>query len=199
MGLLEKIKKGNMDTPLRMLLYGVEGIGKSTFAAASERPIFACAEDGLGPALTDVERVNIAAFPELLELIRDLRTAKHEYKTLVIDTADWLEAMIYAYICQRDSKSGIEDYGYGKGYMAAQQELRLLLSQLDLLRTERGMHLILLAHALIKPYQNPVGDNYDRFIMKGNEKITGLLREWADVVLFARYEVFVTKDNKKAV
>jgi hypothetical protein len=195
--MLARVKQGDADAPNRTLLYGVEGIGKSTWGSQSARPIFICAEDGLGKTLDHVPRITVTSYAEILEIIHELRTMDHEYKSLNIDTFDMTEALIYEFVCKRDGKASIEDYGYGKGYTAAQTELRNLLALLDRLRTEKKMEIIFLAHAQIKSFQNPAGDNYDRYIMKGNEKMTGLLKEWCDVVLFARYEVHVKKDSPK--
>jgi hypothetical protein len=198
-GILSRIKKGSASTPNRILLYGVEGIGKSTWAASAPAPIFICAEDGLGPALAHVDRIPVTSYAEVLAAIAELRQAQHDYKTVVIDTADWLEALIQDEVCEQASYEAMfGEKSYQRGYKVMFEKLRGLLSQLDLLRAERGVEIIMLAHALQKPYNNPLGDNFDRFIMKGNEKFTGLLKEWVDVLLFARYEVFVQKDSKKA-
>ena len=199
MGIMTDIKKGKADAPNRILLYGVEGIGKSTWAAGAPRPLFICAEDGLGAALTQAERLNVDDYGAVLRLVAELRTDAHPYQTLAIDTADWLEPLIHAYICKRDGHANVEAYGYGKGYGVALTELRALLANLDNLRAARGMQIIFLAHAKIKTFTNPTGENYDRYQTKTNEQFGGLLKEWADIVMFARYEVFVKKDNKQAV
>jgi hypothetical protein len=199
MSLIDRIKKGPAYKPRRILLYGVEGIGKSTWASQAAKNIFLCAENGLPESLNHVDRINVASFKDLLAAIQALRDEKHDFKTVTIDTFDWLEPLLYAYICDRDGQPNIEDYGYGKGYTAAQQELRSLLAQLERLAEDRQMDVIILAHAMIKTFNNPSGDNFDRYIMKGNDKLSGLLKEWATAVLFARYEVFTKKAGKQDV
>lgn len=196
-GILSKIKKGASDIPKRVLLYGVEGIGKSTFGASAPKPLFLCAEDGLGDSLNHIDRIQINDMDDVYAAIDELTREDHEFQTVVIDTADWLESLIYRYICKRDNKDGVEDYGYGKGYVAAQEALRTLHARLDDLRRAKKMGVIVLAHAQIKPFNNPMGDNYDRYIMKGHEKLSGLWKEWVDIILFARYETFVQKESKK--
>ena len=198
MNMLERIKKGNPDSPQRILLYGVEGIGKSTWASHAPGGVFLCSEDGLGPALNHVDRIVAENYQDVLATIDELRSSDHKFQTIIVDTVDWLEPLIHDFICARDGKTDIEAYGYGKGYTAAQTELRKLLAQLDLLRRNRRMGVIFLAHSMIKTFQNPTGDNYDRYIMKGNEKFSGLLKEWLDEIFFARYEVYVKKDSKTA-
>lgn len=190
--LLSAVKTGRLAKPMRILLYGVEKIGKSTFAAESPTPIFIGAEDGT--AMLDVARFpQPESFADVTAMIAELSAEPHEYKTLVIDTLDWLEPMLWAFICARDKKVDVESYGYGKGYTAALDEWRVLLAQLERLRAARSMHIILLAHSWVKPYKNPVGDDYDRFEMKLNAKAGGLVKEWCDAVLFARHETFAVK------
>lgn len=190
------VVKGRLQKPPRVLLYGVEKIGKSTFAAASESPIFLCAEDGTSEL--DVERFpEPRTWAEVLEALDALAADPHGYKTLVIDTLDWLEPLCWAFVCAKGHKSSIEDFGYGKGYNAAVDEWRVLLARLDRLRSARGMGIVLLAHSWIKQFKNPTGDDYDRHELKVHAKSGGLIKEWCDAVLFATYETYThSKDGR---
>lgn len=192
--ILQKIKRGGESLPPRVLLSGPEGIGKSTFAASAPSPIFIAQEDGL-TGLDHVERLTPESFGEVLALVDSLAATETDFKTVVIDTMDWLERSIHAYVCQRDGKAGIEDYGYGKGYKVAEAELTLLLSKLDALRHNRKMGVILLSHVAIRTFNSPDGESWDRYEMKGHKGFTGILREWPDACLFAVYEVFKKKDR----
>lgn len=194
---LASITKGKLDAPMRVVLYGVEGIGKSTFAAASPSPIFIGAEDGT--AQLDVARFSPENWEEVIEALRTLTNDTHAYRTVVLDTLDWAEPLIWAHICKRDGKTSIEDYGYGKGYKAAIDEWRILLSHLDRLRKTKGMSVILLGHSWVKPYKNPSGEDYDRYGLKLHAEAGGLLKEWADCVLFANYETYAAKEKGKRV
>ena len=129
-----------------------------------------------------------------------LATEEHEYRTLVIDTLDWMEPLCWDHICSAGGKQSIEDFGYGKGYTSALEEWRKLLSRIDHLRTSKGMHVVALAHAWIRPFQNPLGDNFDRYELKLHNRAAGLWKEWIDAVLFAVYEDFTRKqgDHGKA-
>ena len=127
--------------------------------------------------------------------IDDLLTAEHDFKTLVIDTVDRLEPLLWAYICERDSKrfrpalvSSIESYGYGKGYQHALDEWRALCGKLDQLRTKRGMSVVFVGHAQVKTFHNPEGDDYDRYSLRLHEKASGFVREWCDVLGFCCFE-----------
>ena len=191
MSILSKIKRGDASLPDRVLLAGPEGIGKSTFASGAPAPLFICAEDGL-KGLDHVQRLSPESLQEVHQIIDELIVDRKGYKTLVIDTADWLERLIYAGICQRDGKSNIEDYGYGKGYVIAENELVNILGKLDKLRS-KGMGIVILSHVQIKTFNDPTGESWDRYEMKGHKRMTGILREWTDACLFAVREVVKTK------
>jgi hypothetical protein len=192
---LSSVVKGKQAQPIRALVYGVEGIGKSSFGAAAPAPIFLGAEDGTAQ-LDTVRFPSPESWEEVMDAVRLLTTETHEYKTLVVDTLDWAEPLLWAYICKRDNQKDIEGYGYGKGFQAALDEWRVLLAALEKLRRTKGMHVVLIAHSWVKAFKNPQGEDYDRYEMKLNAKAAGLLKEWADCVLFAQYETLVSKDGK---
>jgi hypothetical protein len=192
--ILQKIKRGGESLPPRVSLAGPEGIGKSTFGASAPAPLFISQEDGL-TGLDHVARLTPESFADVLAIVDELTANGSEYKTLVIDTMDWLERSIHSYVCTRDGKASIEDYGYGKGYKVAEQELVLLLSKLDALRQRQKMGIILLSHVHIKPFNSPDGTAWDRYENKGHKGFTGILREWPDACLFAVYEVFKSKEK----
>lgn len=193
---LGAVVKGKLQKPPRVLLFGVDKIGKSTFAANAPSPIFICAEDG-------TSELNVERFPEpktwteTLEAVDVLATSDHPYKTLVIDTLDWLEPLCWAHVCSKGGKPDIESFGFGKGYTAALDEWRALLARLDRVRAVKQMEIILLCHAWIKPFKNPEGDDFDRYELKLHAKTGGLIKEWVDAVLFATFEVFThSKDGR---
>lgn len=192
---LKAITKGRQRAPMRVLLYGVEGVGKSTFGSASPDPVFLGPEDGTG-------RLEVARFPvpetwaDVMEAIQTLTVDTHEYRTLVIDTLDWLEPLLWRHVCEVAGEATIESFGYGKGYQVALDGWRVLLAAIERLRAARGMAIVLLAHCQIRPFKNPEGDDYDRYELKLNAKAGGLLKEWVDAVLFANHETFAQKDAK---
>jgi hypothetical protein len=164
---LARVSKGKVARPLWTHLYGPEGMGKSTFGARAPEPIFIDAEDGTANIDTtrfvfdDAGRTKPKDWPEVLEAIRTLDREEHPYRTLVLDTVDALEALIWAHICKRDGKTSIEDYGFGKGYVAAVDEWRLLIAALERIRA-KGMNVITLGHSIVKAFHNPEGDDFDR-------------------------------------
>lgn len=180
----------------RILLYGPEGVGKTTFASRAPNPIFICSEDGLG-------RIQAPHFPQpkswedVLEAIAALTNEKHDYRTLCIDSLDWLEPLCWEHCCTMHKKSDIEDFGYGRGYSVALDQWRLLLARLGELRTSRKMHIITVAHSHIRKFSNPEGEDYDRYELKLHAKAAGLWKEWCDVVLFGTYETFVNETGNR--
>lgn len=189
------VVRGKLQQPTRTVVYGPEGVGKSTFGAGAPAPVFLGAEDGTG-------QLDVARFPqpetfeEAVDALRTLARDTHDFKTLVVDTLDWLEPLIWHHICHRDQQVNVEAYGYGKGYVVALEEWRRFLNALEALRRAKQMHVVLIAHAWIRPFKNPAGDDYDRYELKLNQKASGLLKEWADSVLFANYETYAKKDEK---
>jgi len=200
---LEKAVKGRLVQPLRLIVYGPPGIGKSTFAASSPDPIFLGAEKGT--AQLDVTRFpQPENWPDVLDALIVLGTQNHNYKTVVLDTLDWIEPLIHQAVLAEDSKgkpsatSDIDSMGYGRGYNLALTQWRKLISYLERLSDTRGMNILMLAHSQIRSFKNPEGEDFDRYEMKLHHKAGGLLQEWADEVLFANYET-ATHEKKGRV
>ena len=198
MSLLEKITKKQTPRAPRIMMIGVEGVGKSTAGASMPNPVFVCGESGLvGPQFADIPSFTPENWGEILQFLDELAANKGDFKTIVIDTLDWVEPMLYSHVCAKNGHKNIEDFGYGKGYVVAQQEARQLLMRLDRLNAD-GMNVLLLCHSQIKTVNNPVGDNYDHFESKLNAKISGIFREWCDCVLFAQFDMYTRKDGMRS-
>lgn len=200
MSLLESIKKGPSTRPPKIMLIGQEGVGKSTAGAQMPNPVFLCGESGLvGPQFADTPSFTPSSWAEALAFCEELASNPSGFKTLVIDTLDWIEPMLYAHVVHAAKKNDIkhiEDFGYGKGYVIAQQEARKMLAVLDKVNAE-GMAVLILSHSQLKTVKNPEGDDYDHFESKVNTKVAGIFKEWCDCVLFARFEVYVRKEGMK--
>jgi hypothetical protein len=130
---------------------------------------------------------------DVFDAIDALLAGGHGRQTLVIDTLDWMEPLCWAHVCDRNKWKTIEDLSFGKGYVSATDEWRKLLARLDELRSKTGMHIILLAHAHVKGFNNPEGDNFDRYELKLQKSAAGLVKEWVDDVLFMSFEEFAVK------
>lgn len=188
------VTTGRTIEPPRILLYAVEGIGKSTFGANAYNPIFIQTEDGLNE-LPVSKFPQVESFETLMDYLRLLMTETHEYKTLVIDTIDWLEPIVWAYTCAVHGEPNIEGqekkskFGYAKGYHFAVDTWEKLITALDDLRLKKGMAILLIGHSEIKRFDSPETESYDRYQPKLQRLATALLCEWCDAVLFANYVV----------
>lgn len=199
-----KIISGKIIKPQKVVIYGPEGIGKSTFAAQFPKPLFIDTEGSTSHL--EVDRLpRPTSWQMLKQYIKDLKGDTMGYHTLVIDTADWAERLCEEAVCQSNGKVGIEDFGYGKGYTYVKEEFGRLLDNLsDLIDT--GMNVVLTAHSIIRKFELPEETGaYDRYELKLGQKAgnqcAALAKEWADMVLFVNYKeiVITTKDNKKKV
>lgn len=191
---LASLRKGRQIGPPRILLYGPHGLGKSEFGNGAPNPVFIQTEDGLGSI--DVQ----GAFPlaqnygEVMECVAALYNEEHDYQTVVLDSADWMEKFVWAEACRIHGKADIEEFGYGKGYTAAVDVWRDVLDGFNALR-DKGMSVILLAHTQIKRFDNPETQPYDRYSPKLHEKASALIQEWADAVLFMNWKTFVQSED----
>jgi len=170
------------------MLYGTQGIGKSTWAANAPKPIFIPTEDGLGEIECDKFPV-AACFEDVMKALSDLYTDKHTYQTVVIDSLDWLERLIWTDVCRTNEVKSIDAIGYGKGYGLALTLWNDFLTGLSALRAEKGMMVILIAHSKVERFENPETDAYDRYTPRLHKTAAALIQEWADEVLFASYRV----------
>jgi GTPase SAR1 family protein len=180
------IHSGRIARPQKAVIYGPEGIGKTTLASQFPSPVFLDTEGG-------THHLEIARLPlprtweDITAAIQALATEAHEFKTLVIDTIDWLEKLLIEDLCRRNNKASIEDYGYGKGYVVLAEETTKFLASLNPLLA-RGMHVVLLAHCRIAKFEQPdAAGAYDRYELKLTKQVGPLIKEWCDMLLFANY------------
>jgi hypothetical protein len=196
MSRLAIIQTGKTNLPPRIVIHGTEGIGKSTLAKNAPSPIFLPTEDGLGEI--DCDSFPLAkAVSEVEDNIRALLQEDHEYKTAVIDTADWLELLIWDGLCKKYGCDNIEqvDGGYARGYKHALTPWRHILEGLDLLREQKGMGIILLAHTGKERQEDPEHPAYDKHAPRLHKYSTALITEWADAVLFATRKVIMKTED----
>ena len=202
--MLSGVTKGKLKLPHLLLLYGIDGVGKSSFAAQAPSPIF------LGPEKGTMN-LDVARFPtpkswkDVLMAVDELANVKHGFKTLAIDTLDWLEPLLYESICKEYDVSNIEKAagGYGKGYREAYNKMVEFRHKLSFLREAKGMNIILLAHAKVNTFEDPTTDHgYSRYELKLQESnavsMRSMWREYVDSVLFCNFETFSTGEGKQA-
>lgn len=186
------ISRGIKVSPQKVVIYGPEGIGKSTFGSRFPRPLFLDVEGGTKHI--DVARWDPApaSWTALLECVDEfLRERPTEFSTLVLDTADWAEQMCTKHVCDKNQKDGVESFGYGKGYVYVAEEFGKLLNKLGEV-IAAGYNVVILAHAKMRKFEQPdeLGA-YDRWEMKLSKNVAPMVKEWADMVLFANYKTMV--------
>lgn len=201
---LQSVSKGKLDEPIRAVIWGPAGLGKSTFASQAPSPIFLPTEDGTA-------QLDVARFPrpeslaDCIEAVRTLTDEAHEYQTLVVDTLTHMEPLVWRSAIDANNRTtkgakatNIDEVrgGFGKGYDAAVDEWRLFLAALERLRAKKRMHVVLIGHATVKNFKNPEGPDFERYELQLEKKAAGLFREWVDAYLFATYEAYADKDDK---
>jgi len=182
--------KGKQELPPRICIYGNHGIGKSTIASQFPEPIFINTENGL-------DSLDVTSFPkageisDVVENIKTLLKEEHSFKTLVVDSVDWLvEPLISKDI---ESYYDAKDLGYGKNQVYVAESFREILQGLDSLRRKRMMNIVLLAHSNVIRYENPLTEPYDRFSPKLPNRCNALLQEWCDVIAYAGFKIIIKK------
>ena len=187
------ITRGKVETAKKVVIYGPEGIGKSTLASKFPKPVFIDTEGS-------TKELDVARYPapkEWFNILDDLDDFIDELpgKTLVIDTADWAEQLCSKDVCKKLKCGGIEDIGYGKGYTYLAEEFAKMLGICNKL-ISKGVNVVFTAHAQMRKFEQPdeLGA-YDRWEMKLSKKCAALLKEWADMVLFCNYKTDVITDN----
>ncbi len=190
MSLLNQIESGRSSAPPRILVYGTEGIGKSTLAANAPNAIFIQTEDGLGEI--DCHKFPLAqTFDDVSQALSDLAVEQHDFQTVAIDSLDWLERLVWDRVCEDYGAKSIEkvDGGYGKGYVYSLGYWRQLLDKFVALHKQRSMAIILLAHAKVEKFDDPESSPYDRYSPRLHKHASALVTEWCDAVLFATRKI----------
>lgn len=197
---LDKVIKGRIEKPVLILVYGPDGVGKSSFGAGAPDPIF------FGPE-TGTDHLDVTRYPEpqnwndVISGLDDLLLNQHSYKTLVVDSLDWIEPLLFAKIIAEDGKGAktIETAcgGYGKGYVEAEKRWKdEFIERLSALRMKRKMNIILVAHSDVVNFPDPQSQTeYKRYELKLNKRASAKFREYVDAVLFATFRTFVKRDR----
>jgi hypothetical protein len=196
---LDSIQRGCRLRAPRMVLLGVEKIGKSTFAAESGSPIFLPIKREEGIDALDVPQFpTCQTFTDVCTCLETLRNESHSFETVVIDSASALEPLVWEYVCQQ--QGGVDNIekvggGYQKGYIKAVDYWQQIADWLDLLRSERNMASIIIGHVKVKRFDDPAGPSYDQYQFDINDKASALLYRWSDLILFANTKVVVKAED----
>jgi hypothetical protein len=189
--MLNTIQRTKTVPPRRVLLYGEAGIGKSSWAAESEAPIFFDLEGGLGD-------LDVQAFPrpktlqEFVQQVHSLRDGEHEFRTAVLDTVDWLEQLIEARVCEQHEVESLIKLDFGRGAVAVGEKWAIVLQELQDLVDAKGMQIIMLAHGQVEKVEMPDVEPFERFAPRMSKRGVGLLKDWATEIFCARLDFRTT-------
>lgn len=188
-----KIIRGRQRPPLRVVVYGVEGIGKTTLVSKFPKPIILDTEDG--SSHLEVDRVPCRTMADLQGAMHSLVRDPEGYQTVVIDSADWAERMAQEQLLRDEKKDSIEQFGFGKGYVMLAEKLARLLSLADQLLA-RGLNVVWVAHAKVVRVSPPdQTDGFDRYELKMHKQVAPLFKEWCDLLLFCNYRTIITEGD----
>lgn len=191
---LQSIQRTKRMRAPKIVIAGPGKIGKTTFAAHAPNAVGILTEDG-------ADAVDASAFPlcktldDVYSAIATLLKEEHGFETVFLDSLDWLEPLLHNHVCAANKWPNIEAPGYGKGYIAAAEEWRNLLSGFEALRQQKNMAVILIAHDKIKRFESPLHDGYDQYTLKLHDRAAALVMEWADVIGWANYQIVTTESD----
>jgi hypothetical protein len=198
MSLLSNVTSGKQIGAQIHVIAGVNGVGKTTWAAQFPNCLIIDLENGSGHL--DAQRLSAEKVPNLTvlrEVLAELIDGKHDYQTITIDSVEALDVLINKAVCQEYKVDSLEDCGYGKGY-ARSRELMVDMMREFLKLKAKGITVILVAHTQVKPHTEPAtNQTYDRWIMRLNDKSAAIIRDYADNIFFATHKVYTTIEGGK--
>lgn len=196
MSLLAQVRTGKQPRPPKLVVYGGPKVGKSTFASQFPNAVFIQTEEGLDAL--DINAFPMAtSFDDVLAQLRALATEEHEFQTVVLDSLDWLEPLIWASVCKDHGVSSIEQVGggYGKGYTEALTYWLKFLGALDYLRNNKSMSVVLIGHDEIRRMEPVDSEAYDYAALKLHRRAAAKVEEWADIIGYARVKTIVRSED----
>lgn len=198
-----EIKQTKMNKPPRILLYSEHGIGKTTFAAGCPAPIFIQTEDGADAlevqTFTWEGRARAISYKEVVDALEWLCSNQHEFKTVVIDSLDWLEKLIFEKVCYDAGANSIGDIPFGGGYIKAEKLWLEILNRTNKLQNDKKMLVVLLAHSKVQKFDDPTSESYDRYFIDLQNRGASLCCEYVDIVGFGALKVIAKKKDSGSV
>ncbi len=193
-----EILSGVKKKPLVLLLYGVHGIGKSTFGAQIPNHICISGEDVEDSGATRLPQCK--SWYDFLKQLDYLIQTNHSYTSLVIDTIDSIEMLLQKHIVKEANAISMARAcgGYGKAYEKAVEEMVAIRDEkLDYLVEKKGMEIILLAHSIKNKFEDPLTNTtYDTYDLKLHKKMIPVFSEWVRAIVFANFVVFKAENNQ---
>lgn len=190
---LEGISKEKKIRPLKILIYGPNGVGKSTFCARSLHPIFLDLEGNVDHL--DVPRQAVNNYEEVFGFLDFLLKEEHPFKTLVVDSLESLEQLFWAQVEKENNVTSLGKIPFGGGYMQALELFKYFRETLSLLHQEREMNICLIGHEALKTVNTPNLESFDRIEVRIQGKAAGLLMDWCTAVIYATRDVVIHKEK----
>lgn len=191
------ILSGVTHKPLIVCLYGVAGIGKSTWANSAPDAFLLDVNDGVNEIDVNAKTPKLSSYEDFIDALRYCRDGEHDFKTIVIDDIGGVENLIFDKVCRDGGMRAINDFDWGKGHARARERWLRILGALQSCRDEREMHIVLIAHSKVQRFDPPDADPYMRYSVDLSDKTYDMLERLCDAVLFMQYKrVVVLKDRK---
>lgn len=198
-----KISKGRKAAPVMAAIYGVEGVGKTTLAAALPGALIIDVEEGA--VHYDVARIDsteVDSYEKLLGFMQDVCNnpdSLHDqgYHTIVFDSVDAIESLLLIpFTLKMNGKPGgtLGDFDWGRGYELEANEFKRFLAGSSAL-IQRGFNVVFVVHSQQRDINPPDNPPYSHYELKLNKRLCALLKEKVDMLLFATYETYTVREG----
>ncbi len=193
---LSDLRSVQASEPPRLLIYGPEGMGKTTLASEAPNAVFLQVESGTPMGVTLNSFGLLQSYTEVMEAITSLYTGEHSFENVVVDSVSRLEPLIFAEVCSKNNWTQIEDAGFGKGYVAADYVWQDFLDGLNALRRDRGMGIILIAHSETVRFDDPTSQSYSRYDIDLHKRARAMIAREVDAILLVKQDVVLVDEKK---
>lgn len=192
---LSSLRVSTASKPPRIVIHGPPGLGKTTLANEFPEAVFVQTEEGENAGMNINTFGLLTTFEEVMEALTSLDSDEHEFKTVVLDSLDKLEPLVWKFTCKENSWDSVESPGYGKGYVAADEWWRELVGALNVLRNKRSMNIVLIAHSTVDRFDDPRTASYSKFEIRLHKRAKAIIEDEVDLIAFLNQEATVKEED----